>query len=269
MNAPDRRARGYRPRFASPDQDAVLDRMIAQCEAAGEGAVAVFDLDGCLFDNRPRILQIWRELASRTGQLALYQVEPEHFEDWTHARTFANAGMTAAEIEAALPVAEPAFFRHFFEGEYCVHDHPMPGARRVVWAAYTAGLEVVYLTGRHEEMREGSAQSIVRCGFPLGRPRSRLVMKPDMETDDLSFKGEALREIATLGRPVLLVDNEPGNVNIFQESFPEALVVWVETDHSPRPISPLPRIPGIRSWMRTTDPGAVVGEGVGPPGSSR
>ena len=269
MYPPDRSARGYRTRFASPEQDGVLDDMLATCEAAGEGAVAVFDLDGCLFDNRPRIIQIWRELGSRADLPALHRIEPEHFDDWTHSRTFHNAGLTPAEIDEALPKAEPAFFRAFFDGEYCVHDHPMPGARRLVWAAYRAGLSVVYLTGRHEEMRAGSTQSILRCGFPLERPRTELVMKPDMETDDLAFKGEALREIRTMGEPVLLVDNEPGNVNVFHEHCPDALIVWVETDHSPRPIHPHPSIPGIRSWTRTTDSGAQVGRGMGPPGSGR
>ena len=262
-----RRARGYRPRFASPQQDALLDRFIAAARAAGDGGVGVFDLDGCLFDNRPRIVQIWRELASRADLPALYRVAPEHFLDWDHRRTFANAGLSDTEIAEALPHAEPTFFRNFFDGEYCVHDHPMPGASRLVWACYRAGLSVVYLTGRHEQMREGTERSLVRCGFPLGRPGTKLVMKPDMETDDLPFKREALREIRSLGKAAVLIDNEPGNVNIFRETCPGALVLWMETDHSPRPIEPHPAIPGIRGFLRCADPSAERGEGMGPAGS--
>lgn len=269
MHPSPRSARGYRPRHASAQQDAILDEMVQRSADGAPHGVAVFDLDACLFDNRPRIIQIWRELASRAHLPALYRVEEQHFLDWDHRRTLTNAGLTPDEIDAALPQMERAFFRDFFADEYVIHDHPMPGAARQVWRCYEAGVAIAYLTGRHEEMRRGTQDALVRMGFPFQRPGTHLVMKPTVEADDLPFKREALREIKRVGPPVVLVDNEPGNVNIFLESCPDALVVWVETDHSPRPIHPAPSIPGIRGWLRTTDAGAEIGEGVGPAGSVR
>ena len=73
------RARGAEPLFASAEQDALLDRIVA---TAVPGSVGVFDLDGCLFDNRPRQIRILRELASRESLPELYRVEARHFRDW-------------------------------------------------------------------------------------------------------------------------------------------------------------------------------------------
>ena len=268
MTSSQRSARGYRPRFASPEQDSLLDQILAVATQHAETGVAVFDLDATLFDNRPRIIQIWRELASRADLPALYAVSPEHFVDWDHARTLRAAGIPAEQVADMMDRVEAAFFRDFFNGDCCVYDHAMPGAARMVWACYRAGLRVVYLTGRHEPMRAGTEASLLRWGFPLFRPGVELVLKPFEEHRDEAFKAEALREIRHLGTPVLFVDNEPTNVNVFHNLAPRAFTVWMETDHSPRPVSPREGIPALRSWMRTTDPGAEVGVGRGPAGSS-
>jgi hypothetical protein len=58
-------------------------------------------------------------------------------------------------------------------------------------------------------------------------------------------------EISAMGRPVLFLDNEPANVNKFRERFSQSLVVFVETDHSPRKDEPQPEIPWLRSFSRT------------------
>lgn len=269
MSAPDRRARGYRPRFASPHQDAVLDSILAKARANGDNGVGVFDLDGTLFDNRPRIIQIWRELGSRADLAPLYKIAPEHFLDWSHEDTMRTAGLTDSEIAQVKDKAEAAFFRYFFDGDYCPFDQAMPGAATLLWQCYKAGLRIVYLTGRHEQMRAGSEASLLRNGFPIHRPGTELVLKPYEEEQDVVFKEEALREIRHLGEPVIFVDNEPANINKFDELAPDALKVWMETDHSPRPITPNADIPGIRGWLRTTDAGAQVGVGMGPAGSTR
>jgi hypothetical protein len=74
-------------------------------------------------------------------------------------------------------------------------------------------------------------------------------MKPDARADDTTFKEGALAAIAELGRVVLYLDNEPANVNVFKRVHPEALVVFVETDHSPRPDEPHPDLPWLRSFL--------------------
>lgn len=251
-----RLARGYEPLHVSAEQDALLDRIAARAEAAaqeaaqrGEAALAVFDLDGCVFDTRHRQIQILRELASRAGLPELYRVVPESFVGWDLRATLVQAGIPPERAAEIFPRVRHAFDQHFFLGDYVLYDHAMPGAAALVWRCYQAGLAVVYLTGRHEEMRRGTEEALRRHGFPLARPRTHLLMKPDFHTTDLMFKAEALREMHLLGRPVIALDNEPSNVNHLAEAAPEALVVWVETDHSPRPVAPLPHLPGLRGFL--------------------
>jgi hypothetical protein len=80
-------------------------------------------------------------------------------------------------------------------------------------------------------------------------------MKPDLDMDDAAFKEDALRHLDVHGRPVLFVDNEPVNVNVFRRERPDATVVWIETDHSDRPDEPGPGVERLRSFLRTGDAG--------------
>ncbi len=251
-----RPSRGYAPRSVSPGQDALLDDILAVAHRAGPTGVGVFDLDGCLFDTRPRQLHILRELGSLEGMSDLYCVTEDHFTDWHLSASLSRAGLPADRVAAILPRVEAHWQPRFFSGEYVGFDAAMPGAAALVWACYRAGMQVVYLTGRHEEMRAGTEAALSRMGFPMQRPGTHLIVKPSMQMEDTAFKREALRELRTLGRPVLFLDNEPSNVNAFRAEEPDALVVFVETDHSPRPIYPLPDIPWIRGFLRQGAPGA-------------
>ena len=251
-----RQSRSYAPHYACPEQDAILDGMVRRAGAEGRGGVVVFDLDGCLFDNRPRIVRIFRELASRHGAADLYRIAPEHFADWNQDDTMRRAGLSDERVAALHPDFLKQFFLQFFSSEFCAYDHAMPGAARHVWDCYRAGASVVYLTGRHDEMRPGTEKALRDWGFPFHRPRTTLITKPDLTVVDEHFKEEAIREIELLGTPVLFVDNEPVNVNLFHARRPGALTVWVQSDHSPRPVGAHADIPGIRGFLRTTDAGA-------------
>lgn len=246
-------AAGHTPLHTSVAQDAVLDRILDRARAAGRGGVGVFDLDGCLFDNRRRQVRILRELASQTGWHALYRVRPEHITDWDLRATLTRAGVPEAFLDAHFRVVRGHWFRCFFRSEYCVHDHAMPGAAALVRECARLGLAVVYLTARHEEMRAGTEQALRDFGFPTGRPRTALLLKPTFYGDDIAYKDEMAEAARTWGEPVLFLDNEPRNVNLYRERFPEALTVFVDTDHSPDPTEPHPELPRIRGFLRTSE----------------
>jgi phosphoglycolate phosphatase-like HAD superfamily hydrolase len=235
------RARGAEPLFASAEQDALLDRILA---TAVPGSVGVFDLDGCLFDNRPRQIRILRELASREDLPELYRVEAHHFRDWSLAHTFANAGVP----QDLVPRAQAEWERRFFTSEYVRHDHAMPGAAALVRGCYRSGMRVIYFTGRDDAMRPGTEDALERFGFPYRNTSVQLVTKPRSDEDDVAFKTAALRD---LGDVHLYVDNEPANVNAARAQHPKALVVFFESDHSDRPDEPHPDLPWLRSFART------------------
>lgn len=244
-----RRARGYAPLAWSEEGAELLTRIVELARVRGPGHVAVFDLDGCLFDTRPRQVQIFRELAARSGFDPLYRVTTDHFTDWSLRSTLTHAGLDAEWITTHHDEIRAWWERHFFTSAYVLYDHAMPGAAALVRAVHEAGLHCVYLTGRDENMRAGTEHSLRRFGFPFDGPRATLLVKPDAHTDDTDFKEGALEGIAALGNVVLYLDNEPANVNLFRRHHPESLVVFLETDHSPKPIAPDPEIPWLRSFL--------------------
>lgn len=244
------RARGYSPFETSPEQDQLLDSIIACAGQHGSAGVGVFDLDGCLFDTRSRQVHIFREFASQTGNLDVYAVNATHFTDWDLGNTLRNAGLSEGRIAAMLDDLKQFWFDRFFTSRYVQFDHAMPGAVDLVNRCRATGLKVVYLTGRDETMRAGTEASLKGFGFPLDGDECRLIVKPDFKTDDTEFKDEALGVIAGMATPVLFMDNEPANVNKFHERYPDAMVVFVETDHSPRPDEPHESLPWLRSFSR-------------------
>ncbi len=242
------RARGYAPFAASVENDALLDQIIA---VARPGAVAVFDLDGCVFDTRPRQVRIFRELAAQRGWRELCAVREEHFLDWSLFTTMANAGISAGWIASHEADVRNWWARCFFSSEYVIYDHAMPGAAELCREVWARGAQVVYLTGRDISMAPGTESALRSFGFPYNAVRSTLLVKPTFEMDDTAFKETALEGIASLGLTTVYLDNEPANVNLYKRRHPDALVVFVETDHSPRPDAPAPGIPWLRSFWRT------------------
>ncbi|MDP2306560.1 MAG: HAD hydrolase-like protein [Pseudomonadota bacterium] len=244
-----RRARGYAPLAWSEEGAEVIARITTLAETVGPGHVAVFDLDGCLFDTRPRQVQIFRELAARAGYDPLYRVAAEHFTDWSIRSTLANAGVEPEWIDANHDAVRSWWELHFFTSTYVLYDHAMPGAAALVRAVHDAGVHCVYLTGRDETMRIGTEDALRRFGFPYDLPGTTLLVKPDFRTDDTEFKEGAIEIVAAMGHVVLYLDNEPANVNLFRRRHPESLVVFVETDHSPKLVEPDPEIPWLRSFL--------------------
>ena len=247
------RARGYKPFGTNLEQDTLLDRIINQ---AKPGTVGVFDLDGCLFDTRIRLVTIFHEFASVKGPEGRYFsfAEREDFTDWDLKKPLRKYGMPEAEIDAIFKEFIDFWWQRFFSDEYVAWDDPMPGATDLVQSCYDKGMHIVYLTGRDHNMRSGTELALRRCGFPYDRDRTILYTKPKFEMEDTAYKMETLEEIAKLGTVAVSIDNEPANINSMSERFPDALCAHIETDHSFREDRPYQFIPRLRSFYRTTWP---------------
>ena len=234
----------WEPLARSPEQTQVLQRALA---LAGPGQICVLDLDSCLFDTRPKQVRIVRSFAHHDGWPELMAVREQHFVDWSMRRTLTLAGI--AFDEERLERLRLFWWERFFDGAWHAFDVPLPGAVAFARALHDRGATLVYLTGRHRPMREGTLQALHTWDFPIGDGRSTLVTKPRFETDDHVYKRSAAQLVRSLGHPVLAIDNEPANVNVFADVFPEALVIWIDTDHSPLPITPNPDLPRIRGFL--------------------
>lgn len=203
----------------------------------GRSPVVVFDLDGTLFDNGPRTWQILVELAETEGHAALRRAldqMPRRDLPYLLRDTLRKAGLH--EDPALLERAGAFWKARFFTDEYQRFDEPLAGALKYAGALYEAGATIAYLSGRDApNMLVGCAAALRRHGFPVGLPRTAIVLKHKFEDLDLDFKREALGFVDELGVVVGTFDNEPANCNLFAERWPQALHFFVETAHAPNP----------------------------------
>lgn len=227
------------PRLAPVAQKALLDTIVARCAhrpGSTPPPVVVFDLDGTLFDNRPRTCAILRDVAAeiRTehpdAAALLEGVTPETMA-YLLSDTLTKAGVTRTEIVAKV---EAAWRARFFGDDDLRHDVALPGAVTFAKDCYDAGANLVYLTGRDLPlMGIGTFRSLRDAGFPIGVAGTELVLKPDAAMPDEAFKRLAGPTMSRVGRVVAIFDNEPANCNVLLAQNPEAESVFVDTQHLP------------------------------------
>ncbi|HVP62894.1 MAG TPA: hypothetical protein VMT11_20225 [Myxococcaceae bacterium] len=227
-----------------PEWQRVLTDILSAAHAAGPAGVIAFDLDSTLLDNRPRQAAIVRDFASVHGISALEAFQAEHLVTGFDTReALGRAGLDPETVARWLPDLRRHWVERFFTSEACLHDIPVRGAAGYARRAHRTGVQLVYLTARPERMRPGTEEVLRRFGFPLPGARVQLWMKPDdPSVGDEVFKRSAHARLASLGRLVAAFDNEPGHVNDFRATFPEAEVVLVATGHSGRVSTLAPQV---------------------------
>jgi beta-phosphoglucomutase-like phosphatase (HAD superfamily) len=230
--------RAVRSEPAYNQQHATLRAVLRRCrpERTQSTPVVVFDLDGTLMDNRPRTCAILREYAGRCrdrdpGLAArLERARPGDLA-YLLSDSLERLGAHRTELVAEMQ----SFWRdRFFADPHLVHDVALPGAVEYVRACYDAGALLVYMTGRDLPlMGTGTFQSLRDLGFPIGVPATELVLKPDASMPDEAFKRLAAPDLARVGHVVAAFDNEPANCNVMLAHYPDAHVVFVDTQHMP------------------------------------
>ena len=99
-------------------------------------------------------------------------------------------------------------------------------------------------------MGRGTIESFRNAGFPLpDGSRVQLWLKPKLDDDDDAWKEICHRRLIELRGIACAFDNEPTHVNAYKRSFPQALVVHLDTDHSRRPVEVLADIPSIHDFV--------------------
>lgn len=210
----------------------------AETSRGGRRPVVVFDLDGTLFDNRPRTLSILRELGDALGGThphvtrAIMEMEASNLV-YGITDSLARHGILEPDVAARAV----SFWRaRFFRDEYLVHDVPLPGAARFASDCWEAGATLLYLTGRDlPDMSVGSWMSLREHGFPIGRVGTELVCKPSFDIPDEDYKRDIAPIVARLGEPIASFDNEPANCNAFLRAYPRMSSVLLATQHAPNP----------------------------------
>lgn len=228
----------------------VLGRIKERAKGQGAKSLVLFDLDSTLLDNKPRQARILREFGAARAIRELTTCTAEMFVDWSLRKPMQACGLSEQETLALEPEARHFWRQHFFTSAYCVDDIANPGAQQYVAQVLDAGAQVLYCTGRHVPMREGTLQCFAREGFPLPDDRRvHLLMKPTLEQHDDEWKVVARQHIKGFGELLAAFDNEPTHINSYHEHFPEALCVHLLTDDSARGIAVLPGVISIRDFI--------------------
>jgi hypothetical protein len=229
--------------------ESIAGKVKKMVKQAGQ-PVAVFDIDDTLVSTPYRTQRILSELgeigrfsarhpiaAERLRNIPIHRVHYE-LKDTLRSIGFDNSQL----LEAVTQFWGP----RFFSSEYVENDRIIPGASTYVSRLHELGAKVVYLTGRDApRMGEGTRRSLRRRGFPMDED-AVILMKPHKEIEDLIFKKQAVAWIAEQGSVVAVFENEPANLNLLGDSFPDAHRVFVDTIHSNK--ADLPALESV--WIR-------------------
>lgn len=241
--------------------NALLQEVIEKVKSSPSLPIVVFDLDDTLFSTARRNLTIIREFADFFG---------DQYPDFRKAAAKMGLSDMNWSVDIALKNAgldlSGAFYEPFhefwgatfFTNQYCSLDEPNPGAVDFVNACYKEGALVYYLTGRHagsigldDGMGQGTTLGLNNWQFPFWRGRCELNLKLHKKELDKEYKSRAIADINSLkGSVVATFDNEPRNVGVFMEHFPEAMNFWLKTTWNPgddpAPIAKAHHIPDFK-----------------------
>ena len=215
----------------------ILDRIRTKTKRQAS-SVVIFDLDGTLYDNRPRTMYIMRQIADQfydqMPQL-VKAVESGEINNLDNFEYSLDASMERLGVtdEKEIKLAKSEWSKRFFTDDYQQYDVPLPGAKKFVCDVYEAGATVIYLTGRDVNMLVGLTQTLRMCGFPVGVVGTMTMTKKDFNQDDGMFKDEVAAYLDRLGEVVGIFENEPANSNLFQKNFPGATSMFLLTQHRP------------------------------------
>ncbi len=229
----------------------LLGAIIVAAKEHAPKSIVAFDLDSTLLNNSPRQSQILREYGKSAGVEPLCQSAPAHWDSWDFKAPMVRAGLSEFQAADHLEPFTEFWRRRFFTSEYCQVDVATPGAPEFVNELVRAGAQICYLTGRQEDMRDGTVACFKREGFPIpGSESVYLWMKPTLDEHDDAFKLASYKELKKRGTVVAAFDNEPTHINGYKETFPDAAVVHLDTDCSPRPVKVQSGIPSVKNFER-------------------
>ena len=208
-----------------------------------------FDLDSTLLDNRPRQAKIVRDFGKARGLSLLQACKPDCFiSGWDLEDALLRCGLSQDELAGCMVEVRRFWQERFFSSAYCIEDIPLPGAKAYVDACLKTGAQLIFITGRPEEMEEGTIACLKKHGMPTPGGRVHLLMKPSAQKDEDLFKRQAHNRIPSLGELIAVFDNEPTHINDYARQFPDALAFWLDTGHSGRDVELLPSIIPLSSF---------------------
>lgn len=224
----------------------------AQVAGAGSTPLLVIDLDGTLIDYTLRTRMIFLQAVDTLhlpGTIAesVKQIKPGQY-DYDPKTTLIGAGI---DDDDTLNRLLDFWDKYYFSNYYLHYDKPMPGAYDFIQNIAALKMGIVYLTGRdYRNMAAGTRAWLQKNHFlNSSDPGRSVLMKDNLSLTNFEAKANNREKIAGLGQPILIVDNEPIDLQTMLEHFPEAVPVLADTPNSGKPAKLPADILTIRDFL--------------------
>ena len=236
-------------------QSQILKSILEEASHANSG-LAIFDLDSTLIDVRHRTLRIFKDFVSLERTKKEF---PKAFDVISNTssllpnRYFIEDHIKDLNLDELGEEFLKEFLEFwkegFFSNTYLKYDLPYPGALDFVMKMKGYPVKIVYLTGRDRpRMKEGTYKSLLNIGFPMSED-TQLILKPRKSMDDALYKKEVIFKFDKRYHPIWFFENEPFVVNPIAEEFSHINVVFFDSNHSHREVTPNSKIPSIKSFI--------------------
>ena len=117
-------------------------------------------------------------------------------------------------------------------------DHALPGAAQFVRRYFEQGAQVVYLTGRDHGMRLGTEEKPTGMWLSVSKSGRYSSQKNHLIKTILNTKSKPFTPFVSLASQCSSLTMSPAMSMPLKVQCPDALTVFIETDHSPRNIVP-------------------------------
>jgi phosphoglycolate phosphatase-like HAD superfamily hydrolase len=196
----------------------------------------IFDIDNTLVDTRRRTLAAAHAFGRQGGSEteSLLRASIDHV-GWDGAQTGKKLGLQRGTTRS--------FQRYwddfFWSSENFKLDAPVRQTVQLARLAKAAGAEVIYLTGRIEDLKRGTIHQLRRLGLP-DVDGSHVLCKPSLKVKTAAFKQDAVRRMQRDGSDVCwFISDSRSDVAAIQQRT-TVPCVWVDF-----PVQPDGRAPRI------------------------
>lgn len=202
-----------------------------------ERPMVVIDLDGAVFDMRPRTSRILRDYA----EAELRSARPEAAARLANVPP-AAVGYMLTDTLTQVGITEPAvvnnaavfWSQRYFADDYAQYDEPVPGSVTFVRNLYTSGARIVYVSSRDVPRQlVGTVKALRDHGFPVGIAGTEVVLKPAQQTPDATFKQQLVTYLRQYGKVIATIDTQPANANDYKRIFPDATNILMNGPRAP------------------------------------
>ncbi len=218
--------------------DSILQEVVQKIPSIKKKKImpfGIFDIDGTILDPFPRQLAVYEEILAPK-----FNLPPIHEIDVRSKPYFIGDLVPELKNDSTkYKAVVEVFLEHFLSTEYLHLDQPYPGATNFVQELRKSGLGLIYLTSRHlngkNSMADMTIQTMGDLGFPIGPSNEVLFgFKSNQIDDDIEFKRKFAQKFKAnkFQSCQFFVDNETKMCQIFQEEFPECLIVRFDSAQS-------------------------------------